>query len=91
MATSLTAVQGAGLGYAPTVCAGTHLAAPRRAWWTEDGGADHRATVDRALTVDIDTAIRVRDWARARLLAAALNLSDHSPSRRMVRRVNTED
>lgn len=68
------ALQAAALASADTLMQST--AASGSGYWTGDEGMEHRAFLNHSLDLAVTAAILSRDWSRARLLAAALNLGD---------------
>ena len=60
------------LAFADTLCVGT--LAQSTGPWSGDEGREHRAYLNTTLDLAVTAAIYARDYSRARLLAAALNL-----------------
>ena len=68
----IAAIQANMLAQADTLCAGTMALSTGP--WSGDEGREHRAYLDATLDLAVTAAIYAQDYARARLLAAALNL-----------------
>lgn len=71
---ALAAQQAAILASADTIMQSTF--ASGSGYWAGDEGMEHRAFLNHSLDLAVTAAILSRDWSRARLLAAALNLGE---------------